>query len=109
MPLAVVGRPEVIAPFRAAGLAVFESEAGPGAAARVEELIESGYAVIFYTEDLGPHLAGQLARHSSEALPCLAPLPTVASLPGVGAQGRDRLREMVKRAVGADVLRGERR
>jgi V/A-type H+-transporting ATPase subunit F len=95
----VVGRPEVIVPFRAAGFAVFPVEPGPDAGARVEALLEAGLSVLFYTEDLSPHLAGLIGRYSRSATPCLVMLPM-----GAEQHGFERLREIVRRAVGADVF-----
>lgn len=95
----VVGRPEVIAPFRAAGFAVFPVEPGPDASAKVERLLGAGLAVLFYTEDLSEHLAGLLDRYCRSATPGLVMLPM-----GAEQRGFERLREIVRRAVGADVF-----
>lgn len=95
----VIGRPEVVAPFRAAGFAVFPVQPGPEAAAKIEELTGSGMAVLFYTEDLYPYLAGTIGRCSRTATPCLVMLPM-----GAEQLGFARLREIVRRSVGADVF-----
>jgi vacuolar-type H+-ATPase subunit F/Vma7 len=95
----VVGRPEVIAPFRAAGFGVFPIEPGPDAGTQVEKLLAAGLSVLFYTEDLSPHLADLVSRHSRGATPCLVMLPM-----GAEQRGFERLREIVRRAVGADVF-----
>jgi len=95
----VAGRPDVIAPFRAAGFAVFPVEPGPDAGAKVEELVGTGLSVLFYTEDLSPYLAGFVSRCSRAATPCLVMLPM-----GAEQRGFARLREIVRRAVGADVF-----
>jgi vacuolar-type H+-ATPase subunit F/Vma7 len=95
----VVGRPEVIAPFRAAGFAVFPVEPGPDASAKVEALLDAGLAVLFYTEDLSQHLTGLLERYCRSATPGLVMLPM-----GAEQRGFERLREIVRRAVGADVF-----
>lgn len=95
----VVGRPEVIAPFRAAGFAVFPVEPGPDAGSKIESLLQAGLSVLFYTEDLAPQLAGLTARYSRGATPCLVMLPM-----GAEQRGLERLREIVRRAVGADVF-----
>jgi len=95
----VVGGADVVVPFQAAGFAVFPVEPGPEAAAKVEELAGSGLAVLFYTEDLHPYLAGVVARYGRAATPCLVMLPM-----GVVRHGLARLSELVKRSVGADVL-----
>jgi vacuolar-type H+-ATPase subunit F/Vma7 len=99
MKVAVVGRATVVASFAAAGLEVVPVEPGPEAAQRVQQLIDSGSAIVFYTEDLQPHLAGLIDKYSHAALPCLSMLP----MGGEGA-GLARLSEIVKRAVGADVF-----
>jgi vacuolar-type H+-ATPase subunit F/Vma7 len=101
----VVGRTDVLAPFRAAGFVVFPVEPGPEADARVEELIGTGLSVLFYTEDLSPYLAGLVSRRSRAATPCMVMLSM-----GAEQRGFARLREVVKRAVGADVFgRGQAR
>lgn len=95
----VVGREEVVAPFRAAGL---ESAAvdPADAATRVRELVAAGYAVIFYTADLARSLEALVQAYSSSPEPSLVELPT-------GNQGGGavrRMREVVKRAAGVDVF-----
>ncbi len=97
--LAVVGRSDVIAPFRAAGLAAVPVEPGPGAAAAVQALIESGCRVVFYTEDLFPQLLPLLERYRRAAVPSLVALPVSAERYGI-----ERLKDIVRRAVGADVF-----
>jgi vacuolar-type H+-ATPase subunit F/Vma7 len=95
----VIGRPEVIAPFRAAGFSVFPIEPGPDAGPMVETLLHSGLSMLFYTEDLSSHLAGLIGKYSRGATPCLVMLPM-----GAEQRGFERLREIVRRAVGADVF-----
>ena len=95
----VVGRPDVIAPFRAAGFAVFPVEPGPEACTKVEKLVGSGLSVLFYTEDLYPHLSDFISRCSRTATPCLVMLPM-----GAEQRGFARLREIVRRTVGADIF-----
>lgn len=101
MRVAVVGRAEIVEPFRAAGLSVHAVGPGEDAAAAVEALARSGAGIIFYTGDLAAELAGTVQHYSRRALPCLVMLPM-----GPGSGGMERLREIVKRAVGADVFAG---
>jgi vacuolar-type H+-ATPase subunit F/Vma7 len=89
----------VIAPFRAAGFAVFPVEPGPEACARVEALVDSGLTVLFYTEDMYQCLSEFIGRCSRTATPCLVMLPM-----GAEQRGLARLREIVRRTVGADVF-----
>jgi V/A-type H+-transporting ATPase subunit F len=98
--IAVVGNRETVVAFRAAGLSVHPVEAGPGAAAKVEELVVAGFKVIFFTEELFPHLAEVLERYRKQAVPCLVALPVSEG----SQESVARLKEVVKRAVGADVF-----
>jgi len=97
--VAVVGRHDVVVAFQAAGLAVFPVEPGPGAAEAVEGIIARGHRVLFFTEDLFGDIAPVLDRHRKEAVPCLVALP----LGGV-QRSVARLKQVVRRAVGADVF-----
>ncbi|MEO0079322.1 MAG: V-type ATP synthase subunit F [candidate division WOR-3 bacterium] len=97
--VAVVGQAEMITPFRAAGLATVVLEPGPDAASRVQALIAEGYQVIFFTEELFPYLSGLCDRYSGAPVPSLVPLPF-----GTGQPGIARLRAVVRRALGADLL-----
>jgi len=100
--IAVVGREEVVAPFRAAGLETVPLEPGQAGPA-VEALIAAGYAVVFYTADLAPGLAGLLHRYRHLPQPSLVELPF-----GAAGASRERVREVVRRAVGMDVFAGAR-
>jgi vacuolar-type H+-ATPase subunit F/Vma7 len=97
--VAVVGRREAVAAFRALGLSTFPVEPGPAAAALVEKLVAMGYRVIFFTEDMFGPLGPVLERYRATAVPCIVALPEA----GAGASIA-RLKDVVKRAVGADVF-----
>jgi hypothetical protein len=55
--------------------------------------------VLFYTEDMYPCLSDFIGRCSRTATPCLVMLPM-----GAEQRGFARLREIVRRTVGADVF-----
>ncbi|UCG43737.1 MAG: hypothetical protein JSU73_03735 [candidate division WOR-3 bacterium] len=99
--IAVVGRRDVVTAFQAAGLAVFPVEPGPGVADEVGRIVAGGHRVVFFTEDLFPFLGSLLERHRKTATPCLVALPL-----GGAQQSVARLKEVVKRAVGADIFGG---
>jgi vacuolar-type H+-ATPase subunit F/Vma7 len=98
--LAVVGRAEIVAPFSGAGLAAVAVEPGPAAADAVQALIDRGCRVIFYTEDLFADLAPVVEHYRRSAVPSLVALPV-----GTERLGVERLKDIVRRAVGADVFR----
>jgi len=97
--VAVIGRSDTVAAFRAAGLSVFSVRPGPEAADQVEKLVAGGYRVIFFTEDMFGSLEPVLEKYRKAAVPCIVALPT-----GGARQSVARLKEVVKRAVGADVF-----
>lgn len=111
--LAIVGSPEAIAGFALLGADTVPASSPEEA---VEELFrlkkdmwtdENGvdrntYAIVFITEDLAsgisPDDEKKLARG---ALPAIIPLPSQEGTTGYGLQ---RLRRIVERAVGSDIL-----
>jgi len=96
--VAAVGKPEVVAGLRALGLDPFP--AGPAdAAAVVERLAAQSYNIVFYTAECASALAPILEKHRRSAVPSIVELPS-----GPGSSGADRLKELVRRAVGADVF-----
>ncbi len=97
--IAVVGQRDIVVAFRASGLAVFPVTPGPEAAEVVRGLVSAGYRVVFFTEDLFDDLMPLLERYRKEAVPCLVALPR-----GDIQQSVARLKEIVKKAVGADVF-----
>jgi vacuolar-type H+-ATPase subunit F/Vma7 len=71
---------------------------------------ESAYAIVFITEDLiGSLTHDDEKRLSRGALPAIIPLPTHYSLskddPAFASYGQTRLKRMVEKAVGSDILK----
>ncbi len=99
--IAVVGRKDIVVAFQAAGLAVFPVEPGPGVAGQVKQVLKAGHRVVFFTEDLFPYLGTLLEENRKAATPCLVALPL-----GGAQRSVARLKEVVKRAVGADIFGG---
>lgn len=97
--VAVVGRGEVVTPFRAVGLDVFPVETECDPIALVENLIRTGYQLIFFTDDLAASLQPLIEKFHNTALPCLVALPFTGS-----DAGEERLRSAVRRACGSDLL-----
>jgi V/A-type H+-transporting ATPase subunit F len=62
---------------------------------------DSGYAVIFVTEQLAAGLDEEIQQVSFEPLPSVVLIPNSQGSLGLGAR---RIRDVVKKAVGADIL-----
>jgi V/A-type H+-transporting ATPase subunit F len=102
--LAIVGKKETIMPFLATGAKVVYVKQGECAEA-VESLIRQGTKIILFTEEFIDELQEILQHYRTETVPCLIPIPT-----GRGKTKRaiERIRGVIKRAVGADVFLEEK-
>lgn len=111
--LAIVGAPEAIAGFSLLGAVVIPAL---NTAEAVEQLMKlkketqtdengverAAYAIVFITEDLASGISpDDEKRLAKGALPAIIPLPSHRGSTGYGLQ---RLKRIVERAVGSDIL-----
>lgn len=102
--LAIVGKKETIMPFRATGAKVVYVERGKCRAA-VEELIKQDFKIIFFTEEFIDELKSILLLYRNKTVPCLIPIPTGRGKTKIAIE---RIRGVIKKAVGADVFLEEK-
>ena len=102
--LAIIGQRETIMPFLATGAHVVFIKDGEGAAA-VEDLITQGFKIIFFTEEFIGELDDILIKYQNQTTPCLIPIPTGR---GKTKLAIERIRGVIKKAVGADVFLEEK-
>jgi vacuolar-type H+-ATPase subunit F/Vma7 len=102
--LAIVGKKETIMPFLATGALVRYVKHGE-CADIVDDLIKQGVKIIFFTEEFINELKEILHRYRTETTPCLIPIPTGR---GKTKFAIERIRGVIKRAVGADVFLEEK-
>ncbi len=98
--IAIIGDRETIMPFLATGAEVVYITKGEGRRV-VEHLIDGGYKIIFFTENYIEELDDILALYRSQTVPCLIPVPTGR---GGTKLAVERIRGVIKKAVGADVF-----
>jgi vacuolar-type H+-ATPase subunit F/Vma7 len=102
--LAIVGRKETIMPFLATGANVVYVAKGECVAV-VEKLIDDGYKIVFFTEEFIDELRDVLLEYRNKTVPCLIPIPTGR---GKTKLALERIRGVIKKAVGADVFLEEK-
>jgi V/A-type H+-transporting ATPase subunit F len=102
--LAVIGDIDSIVLFKAVGVDVFPVSSSEEAGKVLAELAEGQYAVICVTEQFGERLLPLIERYSDRPSPAVVFIPSNRGTEGVGMA---RLREVVKKAVGADILTGK--
>ncbi len=98
--LAIVGQRETIMPFLATGAKVVYVKKGECVKV-VEDLIREGIKIILFTEEFIDELHDVLLRYRTETIPCLIPIPTGR---GKTKLAIERIRGVIKKAVGADVF-----
>ena len=99
--VAVIGDRDSILCFRAVGVEVFPT-AEPAEAGKIfDRLVREEYAVIFITEPLAVELEEQIQEVAYRPLPSVVLIPNSKGTLGHGSR---HIREVVKKAVGADIL-----
>jgi len=98
--LAIIGQRETIMPFLATGATVVYVKKGECVSV-VEDLVDRGYKIIFFTEEFIEELNDLLMEYRNQTIPCLIPIPTGR---GKTKLAIERIRGVIKKAVGADVF-----
>lgn len=98
--LAIVGQRETIMPFLATGATVVYVKKGECVSV-IEDLVGRGYKIIFFTEEFIEELNDVLIEYRNSTVPCLIPIPTGR---GKTKLAIERIRGVIKKAVGADVF-----
>ena len=99
--IAIVGQRDQILAFTALGLETYPVTDDPSAVSEVTRLSNEGYAVILVQERFFKALGDLLETYSAEVTPCIAAIPGSGGSQGLAL---DSLREIVKKAVGADIF-----
>ncbi len=98
--LAIIGKKESVMPFIATGAKVYYIKEGE-AETKVEELINQGVKVIFFSEEFAEELALVLKKYQTETFPCLIPFSSGRMRLNIGIE---RIRQLIKKAAGADIF-----
>lgn len=100
--IAALGEEDIVLGFKALGIETFPVNDSQNAALLLEKLIQSKeYGIIFVSESMAEKVEGLMSEYGS------LPLPSVVYIPGSqGSQGfaMERIRRIIERAVGADIL-----
>ena len=101
--IAVMGDRDSIYGFASVGLEIHPVDNVATAGRSLKALAESGYAVIFVTEALCPHIKKEIETYRESVLPAIIPIPGVSGNSGYGIA---QVKKSVERAVGSDILFG---
>ncbi len=96
-----IGEEDQLRGFAALGTTVIDADSLHEAEAALRRAVGEGAVAIFITEDLGGKMLDILASYADRPLPVITLIPSSSGSSGIAFE---RIRRMVERAVGADVL-----
>ena len=102
--IAVMGDYDSIYGFAALGLTTFPVTPGEEAVNTLHQISDSGYGIIYITEELAATLKKEIARYADRLTPAIILIPGVKGNTGEGVQG---VKNSVEQAVGSDILFGD--
>ena len=89
----------------AVGLTTFPVSDAAEGAKTLHNIAESGYGVIYITEELAARIGGEIKKYDGRMLPSIIQIPGVRGNTGEGIR---RVKATVEQAVGSDILFGDR-
>ncbi len=98
--VAVMGDKDSVEGFRAIGMHAVVADKD-NALAKLRELVELNYAAIFITEELASCIPEVIQKYKEKTIPAIILIP---GLKGNTGEGMRNIGELVKNAVGADIL-----
>jgi V/A-type H+-transporting ATPase subunit F len=90
--------------FSAIGLTTFPVSDPVEAAKTLHQIVDSGYGVIYVTEELADKIRRDIAKYDGKMLPSIILIPGVKGNTGEGVR---RVKASVEQAVGSDILFGD--
>ena len=103
--IGVIGDKDSILAFKSLGLSVFPVTQAKEASLLINRLAKEDYAVIFVTELIAKDIQETIDRYKTVPFPAIILIPSNQGSLGLGIQG---IKDSVEKAVGADILFGER-
>jgi vacuolar-type H+-ATPase subunit F/Vma7 len=101
--IAAIGSKDIIEPLKMVGVDIFPVT-GNSARDVLMEVVNKGYAVVLIGEDCIEGIEELFLKLS------MRPMPSIVPIPGKGKSRNfayHRLRELIKKAVGTDILKEE--
>lgn len=99
--VAVIGDKDSIYGFASIGLEIFPTDSADDASVTLRKIADSGYGVVYITEQLAAQMQTELDRYRELPLPAIIPIPGVSGNTGLGMSN---VSKFVEQAVGSDIL-----
>ena len=102
--IAVMGDYDSIYGFASLGLSTFPVDGQEDAVRTLKNLANSGYGIIYITEELAALTEKQIEKYREKMTPAIIQIPGVKGNTGDGIRA---VRRSVEQAVGSDILFGD--
>jgi V/A-type H+-transporting ATPase subunit F len=99
--IGVIGNGNSVLIYKMLGFDVFFTENDQEASAKIDELAENEYGVIYVTERVAENISETIQKYDDKMLPAIILIPDQTGSRGIGKR---RVQENVKKAVGQDIL-----
>lgn len=101
--IAVIGEYDSIYGFATLGLSICPVKNSEEAKAKLRQLAEGKYGIIYITEAVAAQITDEIERYRERTLPAIIQIPGVSGNTGSGVEG---VKKTVEQAVGSDILFG---
>ena len=98
--IAAIGKRDAILPYKAIGVEIYITEEKDAFRDIIRKLVDEKYAIVLVTEEIAEEFSDIIKEYNEFMIPSIIPVPGTEGSTGYGAK---RLREAVKKAVGADI------
>jgi len=103
--IGVIGDMDSIQGFKTLGFQVFPAGSSQEAEAQLKKLVHEGYALIYITEQAAADIHDTIEEYKDSLLPAIILIPGIKGSLGIGMRA---IRTRIERAVGADILFGDK-
>lgn len=103
--VAVIGDRDSIYGFASIGLSIFPVSNGEDGLEKFRQLCRGDYAVIYITESLAAEIEEEIEKVAEQMTPAVILIPGVYGNTG---KGKNEVRKSVEKAVGSDILFGDK-
>ena len=99
--VAILGDKDSIFGFSALGVDLFPVEEKVNASETLRNIANQDYAIIFITEKLAASIKDEIYKYKDKIVPAIILIPGISGNTG---EGMSNISEIVRKAVGADII-----
>ncbi len=103
--IGIIGDADSVLGFKVFGLDAYACQTKEEASKTLHRIVKDEYGIIYITEIYFRELGSEIAKYDTLRIPAIVPIPGIDGSYGVGQQN---VKRAVEKAVGADILFGDK-